>query len=145
MSKKASLRVVGASVVLGWLLIGLVPAGGPEMPDWLGFLTVGLVLGTIFGQVSLAAAWCAIGPGALVRRLPLSAAWLAAIVISLGSNSDGLAFFLVFGATVVLQWLVAQSPMWFLTIRYGLRVVHFFFQAEDGIRDHQFGIREVMV
>jgi hypothetical protein len=106
----------------------------------------------MFGQVSLAAAWCALGPYALIRRLPLSFAWIAAIVLSFGcniareSNSDGLAVLLVYAAAFVGQWLLVQAPMWLLVTRYGLRIVSADHQPTTREQsDQQFGIRQIMI
>jgi hypothetical protein len=136
-------------VAIGWLILALL--NDPTGPDWLGATRVGLVLGTMFGQVSLAAAWCALGPFSLIRRLPLSFVWLAAIVVALGcniarnSNSPGFQLLLTYSGTLLFQWLVLQTPIWLLVARYGLRVrcVDDVELANDS-RDKQFGIRQIM-
>jgi hypothetical protein len=152
MSKNGSLCVVGVIIAFGWLLIAVVQPGGPGMPSWLENLAAGLVLSTIFGQVSLAAAWCALGPYALIRRLPLSFTWLAAIVTSFGfaigrsPHPNGFGVLLVYGGAVVVQWLLVQSPIWLFVVRYRLRVAH----RDDVVsithrHDQQFGIRQVLI
>ncbi len=145
------LAVLVALIVCGWLLIALVPH--PRGPDSiLGTLTIAAMLGTMFGQVSLAAAWCALGPFALIQRLPLSFAWIAAIVLSFGcniardSNSGGLAVLILYAIAFVGQWLLVQMPIWLLTARYGLRIVGANYQpANRELRDQQYGIRQVMI
>jgi hypothetical protein len=144
-----SVALLGFLIFFGWLIIACVKPNTPSVP---GEMLVGLVLGTIFGQVSVAAAWCALGPFSLVRRLPLSFAWLAAIVIAFGTNiartqnSKGFAVLLVYGAAVVIQWLLVQSPIWILVARYGLRIGYQ--DKATTLTDHgdrQFGIRQVMI
>jgi hypothetical protein len=138
-------------IASGWLFIALVSL--PQGPtSILGTLVISAVLGTMFGQVSLAAAWCALGPFALVRRLPLAFAWIAAIVLSFGfsiareSNSDGLPMLLVYGGAVLGQWLLVQIPLWLLVARHGLRIVGASPKpANRQLLDQQFGIRQIMI
>jgi len=82
--KISCLSAIVALAVLGLLLLAFGdPAWPPDLlPDYV-FL---VVPGTLFGQTSLAAAWCALGPFSLARRLALSSVWLAALVIALGLN-----------------------------------------------------------
>src|SRR5262245_35195114 len=42
---------------------------------------IGVVVGTLFGQVNLAAGWNALGPFRLISRLPLSATWIAVLIL----------------------------------------------------------------
>src|SRR5262249_21292217 len=124
--KNSAFAAIVGLVAIGWLLLALSP--DPSGPDWLNTIWVGLILGTMFGQASLSAAWCALGPFPLVRRLPLSFLWLAVIVVAFGcnipgsSNSEGFQVLVVYGGGLVLQWLVLQTPLWLLAGRYGLRV-----------------------
>jgi hypothetical protein len=151
MSKNLALAMVGTIVVAGWLLIALardsVPSNSIESQ-----LLAGLILGSMFGQVSLSAAWCALGPFPLIRRLPLSFLWLAAIVVSFGcniaqqANSQGFQILVVYGGSMLLQWLLVQFPIWIVVARYGLRVG--LPDEADRVSDshgNQFGIREIMV
>src|SRR5262245_9408663 len=124
--KSSVFAAIFGLVAIGWLILAFpTPHGGP---GWRGSITVGLVLGTMFGQVSLAAAWCALGPFPLVRRLPLSFLWLAMIVVAFGcniassSNPQGFEVLLVYSGAMLFQWLVLQTPIWLLVARYGLRV-----------------------
>lgn len=151
MSKNHALPLVVALVVAGWLLIASL--GHSISSDSIeSQLNIGLILGSMFGQVSLSAAWCALGPFPFVRRLPLSFLWLVAIVVSFGSNvaqqanSQGFQVLVVYGGGMLLQWLLVQFPIWLVVARYGLRV-----GLPDGSgrvsdsRKNQFGIREIMV
>jgi hypothetical protein len=150
-SKNGALVVIAIFVALGWVLIAAVgpDRGGPSLS---ANLVIGLVLGTIFGQVSLAAAWCALGPFALIRRLPLAFAWLAAIVVAFGVNISGttpipsLILLLVYAGAMLIQWLLVQAPLWLLVGRYGMHVHHrndHCLVRSPG--DQQFGIRQVMI
>ena len=150
-TKSLALAAIAVLAACGWLFIALLPH--PSGPDsLLDTLAMAAMLGTMFGQVSLAATWCALGPYALIRRLPLSVAWIAAIVLAFGcniaqeSNSNGLAVLLVYGGAFVGQWLLMQLPIWLLVARYNLRIV----SANDIALsrkncEQQFGIRQVMI
>jgi hypothetical protein len=146
--KNITSGAIGVLVAAGWLVLAMA---NPNGPNGLGNVIAGLVLGTMFGQTSLAAAWCALGPFPLVRRLPLSFLWLAAIVVAFGCNlargpnSQGFWVLLIYSGAMLFQWLILQTPIWLLVARYGLRVsgeneVH---NAND-YRDRQFGIRQIM-
>jgi hypothetical protein len=143
-----ALVIVIVFVVLGWAVIVSVEPGGPHP---LNAILAGLLMGTMFGQVSLSAAWCALGPFRLVHRLPLAGAWLAMIVIAFGCNqafgaAAELIVLLVFGGGMLLQWLLVQGPLWLLAAIYGLHVVHRDDAALKTDRRHQqFGIRQLMI
>src|SRR5688572_17571982 len=62
------------------LLLALDPNGPSE------YVAIGVLLGTIYAHTTLAASWTALGPFSLVARLPLSLAWLAAMVVGLAVN-----------------------------------------------------------
>jgi hypothetical protein len=150
MSKNVLLRSIGAAVALGWLVIIAVHPSGSL--SWAFFLAIGALLGTMFGQTSLSAAWCALGPWSLIQRLPLASAWMAAIILSLCVNlaltrsGDGLAVVLVYGGVMVLQWLLVQAPLWLFAAMYGVRVVHADTDACSARHNnHQFGIRQVLI
>jgi hypothetical protein len=144
-----TVALLGFLIIFGWLIIAIADPNEQSVPGW---LVVGFILGTIFGQVSLAAAWCALGPFSLIRRLPLSFAWIAAIVIAFAVNiarsphSNGFGVLVLYGGAVLMQWVLVQAPMWLLVARYGLRIRH---QDEAATvtdhRDQQFGIRQVMI
>jgi len=150
--KQRVLAAIVVVVVVGWLLIATSPEPrGP--PNFLGQLWIGLIFGTLFGQVSLAAAWCALGPFALAWRMILSAGWLAAIVISLlcllcrDAPTDGpLAVLLIFGGAMLAQWLLVQAPFWLLVAKYGASIRHGDDEeVQRDMREHQVGIRQLMI
>lgn len=111
-------------------------------------LTIGYVLGAIFGQTSLAAAWTVFGPLPLVWRLPLSVVWLAlplgAMAISIGPQNLDVIF--VTAACVPAQWLLVQLPLWVVALVFGVRLLH---RSESPrlahARDRQFGIGQLMI
>jgi hypothetical protein len=151
MAKSVCLITIGGMVAIGWLLIAVVDPS--HVPAGASQTAVGSVLlGTLFGQVSLAAAWCALGPYTLIRRLPMSAVWLSAILLAFGCNvaregeSNGLLNFLLFGSMLLTQWLLIQAPIWLVVVWYGLRITD---ELETdsifGTRDRQFGTREIMI
>jgi hypothetical protein len=145
------LALIFALVVAGWLLIALTTTfkGSPSIVQ---MSLVGAVLGTMFGHVSLAGAWCALGPFSLVQRLPLACAWVAALAIAFGwmiqgsGPSDGkLVIWLAYAGLLAGQWLLVQGCLCLPAAVMGLSIRH----ANDlgtvpGTRYRQFGIRELM-
>src|SRR5688572_15227013 len=72
-----------------WLLLAAVEPNGPGPLD---YVLIGYLIGTLFGQATLASAWMALGPLPLLWRLPLSLSWVAALAIAFivnVSNSRG--------------------------------------------------------
>jgi hypothetical protein len=136
-----------------WLGLLLMVAVRPEpQPKPLEYVTIGLAFGTYFGFALLAGAWVALGPLALLWRLPLSLAWLAAAIIALASNIalhgprvDG-QIVLVFGGVGFGLWLLTQFPLWGLAVGYGLRVRHLHESGPAyGRKEQQFGIRQLLI
>lgn len=114
-------------------------------------LLIGIVLGTLMGQTTVAASWCALGPGPLVWRAPLSLVWVAVLLLALWGNiafytgPDG-SFTLIFGACLYGQWLLLQIPLWCLATAYQLKVAHV--QPGQAAPDHwrpQFQIRQLLI
>jgi len=139
------LSVIVLLAMLGLLFLALADPDAMDGGLWI------LVHSTIFGQTSLVAAWCALGPFSLARRLAISSMWLAAIVVALGLNdslvgrSDDVDVILTFGAVVLIHWALVATPLWLLATWQGLR-----FDSEhrhDPVEhlDRQIGIREAMV
>jgi hypothetical protein len=132
---------------LSWLLIAAVGPNGPN--GALEHILVGYLLGTMFGQATLAAAWTALGPVPLLWRLPLSMGWIAALFIAflmnMGINGHGnVDVALILGGCLAGQWLLVQAPAWGLAVGYGIRLRHRTDPAES-IRERQFGIRQLMI
>jgi hypothetical protein len=130
--------------VLGWLLVaGLT---GP-----LDVVPGGLLLGTIFGQVALSAAWVALGPLPLKWRWPLAATWQSCLTLAVGVNIASeddapLAILLVVGGAMLGQWLLMQALLWGIAIFAGFRIG----DAKGGATielpsDRQFGIRQLLL
>src|SRR6187200_2639701 len=121
-----ALATLGVIIVAGWSAIALVTHPGPKSA--IADLSIPLVLGTMFGHATLAAAWTTLGPLPLIRRLPLSFLWLAAVVLAFGfnlvreGNSQGFPVLLVYGSCLLLQWILVQLPLWLIGTRYRLIV-----------------------
>ena len=134
------------------LAAGLV-AGGISLVALLLYLqplneiSIGVVLGTLFGQASLAAAWTALGPFRLIMRLPMSAAWIAAMVllVAVGESHMPLQGLLIVGGAFTGQWLLVQMPLWTLVRIYGLRIAHGGDLKASPAADQQFGIGQLMI
>ena len=131
-----------------WLLLAAVAIDGRSGAG--EHIVVGFLIGTMFGQATLASAWTALGPAPLLWRLPLSLGWIAALVIAflinIGVNNHGpdagVAF--IMGACLIGQWLLVQVPLWGLAVGYGVRLRH---QSDPpkSTRERQFGIRQLMI
>lgn len=139
-----SLAIVAAAAMVGWLLIALLDGSGS------GELIGGILLGTVFGQVTLAAAWTALGPCSLICRLPLALAWIAAISIAVAFNIIGdngnFEEIVVISGAILAQWLLVQGPLWLLAFSHRIRIRH----RGDSIApaagaNVQFGIRQLMI
>ena len=138
--------VLGPILVFSWLLLAIFE---PEGPGPIEYALIGYLIGTLFGQATLAAAWTALGPGPLLWRLPLSLAWIGALSVGFMVNiaqhggPDGF-IALVIAVCLLAQWAIVQVPLWGLAIGYGLRLRHMSDPPETA-RDRQFGIRQVMI
>jgi hypothetical protein len=139
---------MGLLIGLGCLLVAAVEPDGPKPVE---YITIGVLLGTMFGQATLASAWTALGPLPLVWRLPLSIAWLAGLLVAFAMN---LAFhngpgpadiIIVIGGCLVGQWFLAQLPLWGLAGLFGARVRQVRGGSSGAATENQFGIRQLMI
>jgi hypothetical protein len=144
-ARETTLTIAAAMIGAGWMLVVLLVALGPGLNAFFG----GLMFGTLFGHVSLAAAWTSLGPLKLIVRLPLAAAWLAALplALSLGAlrGPMELEFLVVVGGAIVGQWILVQIPLWLLVWFYRLRIVAAGELPTFSPSDQQFGIRQLMI
>jgi hypothetical protein len=135
-------------IVPSWLLLAVLDPKGPPIV-W-NYLLVGYLIGTMFGQTTLASAWTALGPLPLLWRLPLSLGWVSALSIlfvvntTIHGNGPDAQFGLILAICLAGQWLLVQCPLWVLVVLYGIRLRHVSDPPET-IRDRQFGIRQVMI
>jgi hypothetical protein len=135
-----------AFIAASCLLLPVVEPDGPA-GDYVG---IGFLLGTLFGQTNVAAAWVALGPGPLNWRLPLSLMWVGLLVACLAMNvaihgGPNSAVFEL-GACFLGQWLIVQFPLWTLALGYGLRLRHCDDRrAGAAPQERQFGLRQLMV
>ena len=70
-----------ALLMIGWIVVAVSWPDGPNE-----HLMIGLLLGTLFGHTTFAAAWTALGPAPLILRLPASLATIALCILSLSIN-----------------------------------------------------------
>lgn len=143
------LATIAVLAVLGLLLLAL---GDPASHDYpLDVCVAVLLFGTFFGETSIAAIWCALGPFSLARRLAVSSVWLAMIVLAIGINDPippypDIDAILTYGAAVCGQWLLIAGPMWFVATWAGLRFDLDSAQStNEESRNRQIGIREAMI
>ena len=106
--------------------IALVPFGG-EAHYFGNRPGIGLILGTLFAQISLTAAWCALGPGSFFLRVPLSlmAASLTGLAMAAFTfKSSGGNEFWLFAALTLAGWLLLQPPLWLVScvLKFSVRL-----------------------
>lgn len=135
---------------VGWLVLATVEPDRGSASEPLRYIILGNLIGGVFGQATLAATWCVLGPLHLTWRLPLSVAWIVALIMALGLNiglnggPDEIVFTL--GACLCGQWLALQIPLWWLALTYGLQVRHWSDEAHPSEPVVlQFGIRQLMI
>ncbi len=138
------LSICGAALILlSNVLLLLI---GPDAHE---FVSIGFMLGTLFGQTTLAAAWAVLGPHALVLRLPLSLIWTVSLFAAVVIHAGMYAFdpvVLIIGVVAFAQWLLILGFFGCLARCYGLCVGNPA-QADTTYhpRNLQFGIRQLMV
>lgn len=137
-------RMACLALILGLILVSLALVAFPQGSSPLGFC---LVNGTVFGQISLAAAWCVLGPFSLSRRLCLAAIWLAAIILCMGWNRGAhpvneLDILLTFAVVAPCQSALVAILLSFISGWNGLRFDDG--DADAGPLRQQIGIREAL-
>jgi hypothetical protein len=135
-------------LAIGWLVLAAIEPGPGN--GWVEYLVIGNLIGGMFAQATLAAAWTVLGPLALVWRLPLALAWIAALIVALainiGINGAPDEIILIMSGCVLAQWLLTQLPLWALAVFYDVRVRHQSESDQAGDLSHlQFGIRQLMI
>lgn len=115
---------------------------------------IGIVLGCLFAEVSVAATWIALGPLSIGVRFFGSLCWLALVIaaflinISMQSPSTDrmMRVLLEFGGSVLAMWLLIQTPLWMARAIYRFRIEPTDSQPTDGnSRRLQFGIRQLLI
>ncbi len=143
-SRETALAVAGALIISGWALLARLTGGGTRG----SIVLEGVLFGTLFGQVTLAASFVALGPLRLIVRLPVALLWLAAVTLALAAGKapspiDARDLLVAFAA-IFLQWILVLLPLWLLARLYSMRIIH---PNEPGkLRGdkQQFGIRQLM-
>ncbi len=116
--------------------------------SWDQSIPLFLIVGTVFGQASLAAGWFVLGPYSLASRFSLSAAWVAALVLCFGWDMGGatapheLDLLLTFAVAVPSQWALVAIPLSLVAGCSGLRLDTGGSCGEP--RTQQIGIREAL-
>lgn len=138
---------VGPFVLLNVLLIVVLhPRAGPGLAET---ISLGFLLGSLFAQASLAAAWTALGTGPLAWRLPLSLGWILLLALAIQMNlalhrgPPGGA--VLVGTCLFGQWFLLQIPLWSIALAFGARLRHSENAQHSDPRERQFGIRQLIV
>lgn len=136
-------------LVFSWIVIATIwlEPGGRSLE----YPIIGYLLGTMFGQATMASAWVAFGPLPLLMRGVLSLGWITCMFVAFmlnfavneGPGEPEIA--LTMGGCMLGQWILVQAPLWGLTIGYGLRVRHRTEAIPVGAAPLQFGIRQLMI
>jgi hypothetical protein len=109
----------------------------------------GIVLGTVFAQITLLAACTALGPHSIFYRVAAGLLGAGYVVVTLGgflfrntSPNEALAI----TAAVAAQWFVVQVPLWILRLVTRWRVESPQSAGAAGrLEETQFGIRQLLV
>lgn len=137
------IAVIIASVIVCHLaMLGLGFSGSTNDAYW------GLILGAIFSQIALLAAWTAWGPSRLHWRLStglFGMLLLCASFLYSKSRRDGLREDEFMVALLFLaQWFAMQMPLWFTRIGFRWRLAWpNEIGADTSRRELQFGIRQL--
>lgn len=142
------LVVILPILAVSWLILAVVDPDGPGRAG--EYVILGNLIGSIFAQATLAAAWSALGPFPLRWRLPLSLVWVAtlpiALALNIGLNGGPEEAVLTLGACVLAQWLLVQAPLWCLAVMFGVAIRP---RADLATAvqpsDLQFGIRQLLI
>lgn len=143
------LRNLAILAVLGWLIVAFLRhayfTGLAVEPITRGFLS-----GTLFGLVTLIAAWTVFGPLALRWRMTIAAGMLVLLIAAIALNVcfghlSAWPEVVAVGAVMVVQWALVQGPLWALVIRYELRMTSVAEVGQYSPSRQQFSIRELLV
>lgn len=120
-----------------------------ELPGrYWGPIHFGGFFGTIWGQVTTAAVWCALRPGSWTARVRGAAGWLVAVAaaVSLGARSAYEPLDVALNITLAIAglWLLLQPPLLVLRRGFGVRLSRH--TADIGPRAPlQFGVRHLLI
>lgn len=135
-------------------LVGFVqpPTSGPW--EWARGIVVGVIIGSGFSAVSLAAAWAALGPFRPAVRIPCALCWalltglliLFNIVTDSRGGSRAAMEGTVLAASFASFWLILQIPFWITRSIFRLKLIATD-ERENGLSlaEHQFGIRQLLI
>ncbi len=148
------LVVLGALQLVGMAIVGFFNPLWFNDYGWLRGVFVGVLLGCGFAEVSFAAAWAALGPFRAAIRIPSSLSWMLMICLLIlynviagtnGSRGHAAMEGLVLAAGYVLLWFVVQLPLWLARVLCRIRLDVPAESAADGLAEHQFGIRQLLI
>lgn len=139
------LALIGSGWLLTLVLFSSMHNSGPG-----NTFLVGLIFGTLFQLIVLAAAWGALGPGKLLWRIPLSLVWTwtvgTAFALPVLTERGGAQVALVFLLIATALWAITLAPLWLTAFSFGLQLRY---QAEspdaDTAKERQFGIAQLMI
>ena len=112
-------------IVAGWLIVAALTIGSRDDK-----FQAGVLFGTIFGNITIAAAWIALGPGPLVMRLALSPLWVMVLYfplvvdITTPFDTDSFGGFHFFTIFFFGQWLIVQIAIWSVVFAFGWRITY---------------------
>jgi len=125
-SQRWAVQGVAGSIAAGCVVVAILGLG---LGSSLELVVLGLIVGTLIGQTALAAAWNALGPLSLKRRLPLSLAWVASLLVAItisyawtGSAVPLLAAAAAFAGILVTPWLLVQLGLSYFVFARGWRL-----------------------
>lgn len=130
-------------VVVGAILIG--------MPiDWFGLhFELGMLFGTLYSHLGIAALLASWGPGSLGQRVAASLGILSLVLGAIGSHtiySHHFNLLLLITFCALVQYFLMAGFYALLRLRYGLRLQHHSSPTRNiAPSDRQFGIRQLII
>jgi hypothetical protein len=115
-------RLLGILLVGSWIVIAVINPLNHRP------ISIGYLIGTIYGQTTLAAGWTVFGVPRIGWRLVIALGWIITLVIALAVNlhlhSGDDDFIFVFALCLGGQWMVAQGPLWIMAFCLRMRLHH---------------------
>jgi hypothetical protein len=110
----------------------------------------GLLVGVLFGQVTLLAVWTAWAPATFFLRLAGGMMLIGAVAVALAGlilrGGAGHIQAIVFGAILYAQWIASQMPLWMARVFFKQRIVSPTEPAPRApYREHQFGVGQLLI
>ncbi|MGV3608988.1 MAG: hypothetical protein ACO1RA_21465 [Planctomycetaceae bacterium] len=131
-----------------WVVVGAILIG--VLIKWFGYhFERGLMFGTLYAHLGIAALLASWGPGSLGQRVAASLGILSLVLGAIGAHtfySDHLYFLLLITFCALVQYFLMAGFYALLRLRYGLRLQHHSSPTRNiAPSDRQFGIGQLII